>query len=49
MHQWTRRGARGGGGEGEEDELHGSVRSRVLLRREIDVGDDVCYDRIQEL
>ena len=40
------RGARGGG-EGEEDELHG--RSRVLLRREIDVGDDMCYDRIQEL
>jgi hypothetical protein len=40
------RGARGGG-EGEEDELHG--RSRVLLRREINVGDDVCYDRIQEL
>lgn len=34
-----RDGGTRGGGEGEEDELHG--RSRVLLRREIDVGDDV--------
>jgi len=42
-----RDGGTRGGGEGEEGELHG--RSRVLLRREIDVGDDVCYDRIREL